>query len=119
MIKMDLITTLGIVAATAVAVERGVTVIKPLYLKVKNTFAKTPATECTKTEKEIITVILGPVICIVAQIGIDIPGVTENAYVQYVLAGLLASLGSNVLHALLSIILAIKNSAEEIKTPNP
>jgi hypothetical protein len=41
--------------------------------------------------------------------------VNEAALIQFILAGLVASLGSNVLHAILSIILAIKNNAENIK----
>jgi hypothetical protein len=43
-----------------------------------------------------------------------LPGLNESTIVQQLLAGLIASLGSNVLHALMSIVLAIKDSAEGI-----
>jgi len=114
---MDFVTTITSLAFTSIAVERAVTVIKPLYLKIKNAFVKKQSEECTKTEKEILTILVGPAVCIVSGFGIDIPGVNESTLIQQAIAGLIASLGSNVLHALMSIILAIKDSAESIKKP--
>ena len=116
---MDIITVLTIILAVAIAVERVAGGIKPLYLQVKNTFAKRKYLECSKVEKEVLTILLGPVMCIIAQIGIDIPQVNEAAVIQYILAGLVASLGSNTLHALLNIVLAVKNNAEGIEGINP
>jgi len=112
---MDFATMLGIILATAVALERLVEFIKPFYLQIKTYFTGKRASECTTTEKKVMTILLGPVMCIIAQIGIDIPNVNESALIQYILAGLVASMGSNVLHAFLSIILAIKNNAESIR----
>jgi hypothetical protein len=112
---MDFTTLLGIIVAAAIALERLVEVIKPFYLQIKNYFLGKKYEACSETEKKVMTILLGPVMCIVAQIGIDIPSVNEAALIQYILAGLVASLGSNVLHAMLSIILAIKNNAENIK----
>lgn len=111
---MNLLTMLTIVLAVAIAVERVVEIIKPLYLNIKNVFAKNIYTDCSKTEKIIMTILLGPVMCTIAKIGIDIPSVNEAAAIQYILAGLLASMGSNYLHTLLSIIIAIKNGAEGV-----
>jgi hypothetical protein len=112
---MEFSVLMSIIVATAIALERLVEIIKPFYLQIKEYITGKPYTECTATEKKIMTILLGPVMCIVAQIGIDIPSVNEAALIQYILAGLVASLGSNVLHAFLSIILAIKNNAESIK----
>jgi hypothetical protein len=111
---MDFITALSIILGAAVASERATELIKPLYLKIKNQYSKTQYAECTKTEKEVMTILVAPLICIVARIGIDLPGLNESTIVQQLLAGLIASLGSNVLHALMSIVLAIKDSAEGI-----
>ena len=113
---MEFSVLLGIIVATAIALERLVEVIKPLYLQIKSAVFGKVFKECLSEEKKIMTIILGPVMCIVARVGIDIPAVSEAVIIQYILAGLVASLGSNVLHALLSIVLAIKNNAENIKT---
>ena len=112
---MDFGTLLGIICAVSVALERLVELIKPFYLQIKEYALGKPQDECSSTEKKVMAILLGPVICVIAQIGIDIPGVNEAAVIQYFLAGLVASLGSNVLHALLNIVLAIKNNAEQLK----
>jgi len=98
------------VLAVAIAVERLVEVIKPFYLKAKNAFLKHNDEECTKTEKIIMTVLVGPFICIVGGVGINISGV--SAVGQQVLCGLIASIGSNVIHTLLNIVVAFKDIAE-------
>lgn len=110
-------TALTIILAVAIAVERVIEVIKPLYLQVKNKLFGKEYPECSKTEKIVMTILLGPVMCIIAQVGIDIPKVNEAAVIQYILAGLLASTGSNVIHALLNIVVALKDAAEGIKKP--
>jgi hypothetical protein len=115
---MNLSVLLGIICATAVALERLVEIIKPFYLQIKSYFMGKVFPECSANEKKFMTILLGPVMCIIAQIGIDIPSVNESAVIQYVLAGLVASLGSNVLHSLLNIILAIAKSSENIKNGN-
>lgn len=108
---MNIESVLTLVLAAAIATERLVEVIKPLYLKVKNYFGK--YIECSKTEKIIMSVLAGPILCIIAGIGIDIPGV--STLVQAILTGLFASIGSNVIHTLLSLVVAFKDAAEGIK----
>lgn len=115
---MDLAAISGVILAAAVAVERAAEVIKPFYLKIKNRFTKVKYTECSKLEKEIMSILLGPAICIAAQVGVDLPSIGESAVLGQVLAGLAASLGSNFLHTVLSIALAIKNGAEIVKNPS-
>lgn len=115
---MEFTTLLSLILAVSVAVERAVELIKPLYLKITNNYTKVQRIDCTKTEKTVMTILLGPIICIIAQVGIDLPGVNESNIMQQVLAGLIASMGSNVLHALMSIILAIKSSAESVNSGN-
>lgn len=112
---MDFVTVLTIILAVAIAVERVIEVIKPLYLQIKNKLLGKEYQECSKTEKIVMTILLGPVMCIIAQIGIDIPKVNEAAVIQYILAGLVSSMGSNVIHALLNIVVALKDAAEGIK----
>ena len=112
---MNIETVLTIILAVAIAVERLVEVVKPLYLRVKNTILKREYRECTKTEKIIMTVLIGPVLCIISGIGIDIPGITEPVIVQAILTGLFASIGSNVIHTLLGLVVAFKDAAEGIK----
>lgn len=101
---------LAIVLAVAIAVERIVEVIKPLYLRAKNAVLKRNDEECTRTEKIIMTVLVGPILCIIGGVGISISGI--SATVQQILCGLIASIGSNVIHTLLNIIVAFKNAAE-------
>jgi hypothetical protein len=114
----NIIMVLIILLAVAGAIERLVEVIKPVYLQVKNAITKAGFQECTKSEKIVMSILLGPALCIITQIGIDIPRVNESAIIQYILAGLLASMGSNILHTVLSILLAFKDAAEGIK-PKP
>lgn len=108
---MDIKSILTVLLAVAIATERLLEVIKPLYLKIKNYFGS--YTECTKSEKIIMSVVTGPLLCIIAGIGIDIPGVSH--IVQAILTGLFASIGSNVIHSLLSLVVAFKDAAERIK----
>lgn len=103
---------LPILLTAATVLERLIEVVKPLYLKIKNRFSKEEYQECSKTEKIVMSIILGPLLCILAQIGIDIPKMNEAALIQYIFAGLIISLGSNCLHAILSIIIAVKDAAE-------
>lgn len=112
---MYFVDLLPVLLAAAVALERLIEIIKPLCLKIKNVFTKVEYQECGKTEKIIMSILLGPVLCILAQIGIDVPKVNEAAVIQYILAGLIISLGSNFLHVLLSIIVAVKDAAEGLK----
>lgn len=105
---------LTIVLAVAIATERVVEVIKPLYLKVKNFFTKKAETECDKTEKIIMSVLTGPVICVALGIGIDIPEVPIIA--QSILLGLFASVGSNAIHLVITTLTALKDATEGLKT---
>ncbi|MEN6313269.1 MAG: hypothetical protein ABFD25_03355 [Clostridiaceae bacterium] len=110
---MNIESVLTLVLAVAIAIERLVEVIKPLYLKIKNYFGK--YIECSKTEKIIMSVLVGPTLCIISGIGIDIPGIAEPVIVRAILTGLFASIGSNVIHTLLSLVVAFKDAAEGIK----
>lgn len=110
---MDIQAILMVVLAVAVAVERTAEIVKPLYLNLKNKLGIARYTECTKTEKVIITVLLGPIMCVVGGLNL---GITEPPLlIQSVLMGLIASLGSNTIHALLSTVVAVKDAAEGIK----
>jgi hypothetical protein len=104
---------LALVLAVAIATERVVEVIKPLYLKVKNFFAKGTYLECDKTEKIIMSVLAGPVICVILNIGINISGVPIIA--QSILLGLFASVGSNAIHLIITTLTALKDATEGIK----
>jgi hypothetical protein len=104
---------LTIVLAVAIATERFVEVVKSIYLKIKNHFGSFE--ECTKAEKIIMSVLVGPALCIVSGIGIDIPGIAEPVIVQAIFTGLFASIGSNVIHTLLGLVVAFKDAAESIK----
>lgn len=105
---------LTIVLAVAIAIERLVEVIKPLYLKVKNYITKRNDSECTKTEKIIISIATGVVLCLIGGIGLDIPAIP--IIVSQILCGLAASIGSNAIHAILGLIVAFKDAAEKIKS---
>lgn len=103
---------LSAIASVAVAVERATEVLKPVYLKAKNQIFKKELTECTRTEKYIMTIILGTLFCILIQVGVDIPGINEPMIIQEILAGLISSFGSNMLHIILSILTGIKDTTE-------
>lgn len=107
-----MVALLSVLLGISVAVERAIEIVKPLYLQIKVALFRKEYTECSKVEKEVMSILIGPVVCIIAQVGIDLPGVNESAVLQQVLAGLITSLGSNVLHAVLNIIIAIKDAAE-------
>ena len=103
-----------IVLAVAIATERVVEVIKPLYLKAKNFFTKKDYAECDKTEKIFMSVLTGPVICVALGIGINIPGIPIIA--QSILLGLFASIGSNAVHLIMTTLSALKDATEGLKT---
>ena len=109
---MSFVESLAIVASAAAAAERVTELIKPIYLKIKNSILKSDFKECTKAEKIILTIFLGTLICITLQIGIDIPIIEEPPLVQQLFAGLLSSVGSNFLHLLLSILTVVKDTQE-------
>ena len=102
----------GILVSIAAAVERTTEIIKPIYIKVKSILLKMEFTECTNLEKKIISIIISIIFCIFLKVYIDIPGVNEPVIVQPILAGLVSSLGSNVLHTLLTILTGIKDGTE-------
>lgn len=105
---------LTLVLAVAIAIERLVEVVKPLYLKIKNYITKRDDGECTKTEKIIISIATGVILCLIGGIGLDISNVPVA--IARILCGLAASLGSNAIHALLNLIVAFKDAAENIKS---
>lgn len=114
MIDVILLTIL----AVATAVERLVEVVKPLYLRIKNFFTKKADGELTKTEKITMTIIIGPVLTIVAgALGVrevsPLDGVSPIA--QWIMIGLFASFGSNIIHPVIGLIAAFKEAAEGLK----
>ena len=115
---MDLASLLGVLLAVSIGLERLVEFIKPFYLQLKTAVTGKKYPECTPAEKRNMAILLGPVLCILAQIGIDLPQVNEAAIIQYILAGLVASLGSGTLHALYSIVVAIQKNAENLRNGN-
>lgn len=104
---------LSIVLAIAIATERVVEIIKPLYLKVKNAVLKRNDMECTQSEKVVMSVLAGPIICLSFGLTANIPTIPGPA--QSILLGLFASAGSNVIHTLISTITALKDATEGLK----
>jgi hypothetical protein len=123
MIKMDFVGILTSLLIIAGLVEAVAEIIKPPYLQLKNIVlavqSKPLATECSKYEKRVITVVLSLTICIVGKYGINMAAWDEPLIVQYITAGVIASLGSNVLHLLLSIAISIKDAIEKVKQATP
>lgn len=103
---------LSVIASIAVAVERTTEIVKPVYVKTKNRIFKKDLMECTRAEKNIISIILGILFCMLTKVGVDIPGIDESKTIQEILAGLISSFGSNILHTLLSILTGIKDVKE-------
>lgn len=114
---MDLASLLGILLAVSIGLERLIVFIQPFYLQIKAVILGRTYKDCTPAEKRNMAILLGPVLCILAQIGIDLPHVNEAAIIQYILAGLVASLGSSTLHALYNIVVAIQKNAEALRNP--
>lgn len=115
---MEFTVLLGILLAVSIALERLIVFIQPFYLQIKSVIFGKKYEECTPAEKRNMAILLGPVLCILAQIGIDLPQINEAAVIQYILAGLVASLGSGTLHALYNIVVAIQKNAENLKNGN-
>lgn len=100
----------------SIAVERTSEIIKGVYQQIRNRILKKDKTEeITKIEKEIISLVIGIFTCISIGYGVDIPAVDEPRLVQYLIAGSIAALGSNVIHATISLLIAIKNNIEEAR----
>jgi hypothetical protein len=116
---MDFVTLLGILLAVSIALERLIVFIQPFYLRIKGYIMAKVYKECTAVEKRNMAIILGPVLCVLTQIGIDLPKMNEAAWIQYMLAGLVASLGSGTLHAVYNIVVAIQKNAESLKGEVP
>ena len=57
---MDFSVLMGIIVATAIALERLVEVIKPFYLQIKRYITGKVYAECTANEKKIMTILLRP-----------------------------------------------------------
>jgi hypothetical protein len=107
-------TILGILVLLAASVERLAEVVKPLYLKIKKLITKKEYAECDKSEKYIISIVIGVILGLVSGVNLGIAGVPIT--VQQIGAGLIASLGSNFIHTLVTLFTAFKDQAETIKT---
>lgn len=110
--SMNITDILGQTASVAVAVERITEILKPAYLIVKKRALKKEQSECTKVEKNTLILLLSIFICIIMHIKIDIPGITESGSIQEILAGLVSSFGSSILHTLVTILSGVKNTIE-------
>jgi hypothetical protein len=119
MIKMDFVGILTSLLIIAGRVEVVAELVKPPYLQLKNIILliqkKPAAIECSKYEKRIITIILSLTICIIGKYGVDMQAWNEPLMIQYITAGVIASLGSNVLHILLSIAVSINDAIQKLK----
>jgi hypothetical protein len=109
---MNITNILNQTAAVAVVAERITEILKPSYLSLKNKIFKKEQSECTKLEKIAMTILFSVLICVLTGIGIDIPGISEKKILQEILAGLVSSFGSNILHMLLSVLTGVKNVIE-------
>jgi hypothetical protein len=109
---MDITDILNQTASIAIIVERITEILKPAYLSIKNKIFKKAQSECTKPEKITITIILSIILCISLGIGVDIPGITKTSLMQEILAGLISSFGSNILHIVLTILTGLKDTVE-------
>jgi hypothetical protein len=115
---MDFAALLGVLLGVSIALERLIVFIQPFYLRIKDVVLGKHYLGVTPGEKRNMAILLGPVLCVLTKIGIDLPQVNESALIQYLLAGLVASLGSGTLHALYSILVAIQKNAEGLKNGN-
>jgi hypothetical protein len=103
----------ALILAISIAIERLVEVVKPLYLQVKKVILKKEFAECSKAEKTIISIVVGIILGLVSGVSFGIPSISIP--IQGIIAGLVASIGSNVLHTLISLLGAFKEAAEDIK----
>jgi hypothetical protein len=121
-IKVDFIAIFTSLLLIAGVVEALMEVLKGPYVQIKNIFLviakKALAKEMSAYEKRFLTLLLGVLICLAAGFGVDIPAWSEPLWFQCILAGILVSLGSNMLHLLLSIAVAIKDAVEKVKQAN-
>lgn len=102
-----------IILSVAVATERLTEVVKPLYLKVKNTITKKQDAECNKTEKTMMAIAIGVVLALISSVNLGITGMP--IILQQIMIGLLASFGSGFIHTIINIVIAFKEQAEGIK----
>lgn len=115
MITVDnVIIVLGSLAALSIGVERSTEIVKVLCNSIKAKFPTKITKGLDKYSIEIISIVTGIlsawIIGFRLGLGIDMPVV-----LQYIIAGLIASMGSNVLHTLISTLIGIKNNSEVIK----
>lgn len=105
-----LISQLITLTALATSVERLVQIGKPIYLQLKNRIIKKEYKDITGYEKETLAVVISIGACILTQFKIEIPGINTPVMLQYILTGLITSLGSGLLHNLVNLVIAIKDS---------
>lgn len=112
---------LSTILAVSIAIERLVELVKPLYIKAKNCITKRHDIEPTQTEKIVITIIIGPVVALVAgALGVQevSPFANVSPIAQQILIGFIASFGSNVIHPIIGLVAAFKDAAEGLKNKN-
>jgi len=102
-----------IILSVAVATERLTEVVKPLYLKVKNTITKKQDAECNKIEKTIMAIAIGVVLALISQVDLGVANIP--VIFQQITMGLFASLGSGFIHTIINLLQAFKEQAENIK----
>ena len=94
---------LFIILSVAVATERLTEVVKPLYLKIKNTITKKQEEECTKVEKIIMAILIGVIISLISGVSLGIA--TIPVLLQQITIGLFASLGSGFIHTIINLLI--------------
>lgn len=113
MVGMDqIIVQLTTLSGISIVVERTTQLVKTGYLQLKNAAFKKNDPDISAFEKEILAIIVGIATCFTVGFGINLPNVVTPVFASYVLAGVIVSLGSNVIHALVTILITVKNNLE-------
>lgn len=110
-----LIAMLNTLLVVAMGIERVTEILKKFYIPIYNKIFKTEKVDMSIAEKQFLSLVIGLASCIALEIGIDIPNVNELPIVQQILAGTVASIGSNMIHSILGVVVAIKNNLSNIK----
>jgi hypothetical protein len=110
-----LLQTLNTLLVASIGVERITEILKKFYLPIKKKIFKKEFKEIESYEKQFISLAVSIIICLSLSIGFDIPNIAETLLVQQLLASAVASMGSNVIHSILGVVVAIKDSLGKIK----
>jgi len=106
----DITIALTAITTIAVVVERTTQLIKPIYMKIKNKIMIKQVEELSAMEKETISIVVGILLCLLSNTGVPLSNQTE--YINCIIAGLISSLGSNVLHSIIAMLTITKTNME-------